>query len=91
MTASKTTPMPKNNRIVGLNGQPLSSPPPEPRNLPEMIEEARTLYENAEKRKAFHRLCDAMIMLSQGVAQNMNDAALLVKKVGELHEKITPK
>ena len=83
--------MSERNRIVGLNGKPVSAPPPEPRNLPEMIEEARTLYEGAEKRKAFHTLCNAMIMLSQGVARNMNDAALLVKKVGELNDKITPK
>ena len=83
--------MARHNRIIGLNGQPISAPPPEARNLPEMVEEARNFYENAEKRKAFHRLCDAMLMLSDGVARNMRDAALLVQKVGELNDKITPK
>lgn len=83
--------MARHNRIVGLNGQPISAPPPQPRNVPEMIEEARTLYEGAEKRKAFHRLCDAMIMLSQGVARNMQDAAALVNEVRKINERITPK
>ncbi|MCI0417992.1 MAG: hypothetical protein L0312_02020 [Acidobacteria bacterium] len=79
------------NRIIGLNGQPISAPPPEPRNLPEMIEEARSFYENAEKRKAFHRLCDAMLMLSDGVARNMRDAAMLLNELRKINERITPK
>jgi len=76
------------NRIIGLNGKP---EPEKRQSLPEMIEEARTLYENAEKRQAFHKLCNAMLMLSQGVARNMHDASLLVKELQKLNERITPK
>lgn len=80
------------NRIIGLNGQPVPpTPPPGPKNLPDLIEEARTLYENAEKRRAFHKLCDAMLMLSQGVARNMHDASLLVNELRKINERITPK
>ena len=89
-------------RILDPNGQPIKGPPlpkpPEPRNLPELVEEARRLYEKRDERKAFHKLCDAMLMCSQGVARNMNDSQLLLQQVRGLHEmvdalgqKITPK
>lgn len=81
--------MSERNRIVDLNGKPLpeSSKP----NLPEMVEAARLLYDGSEKRKAFHTLCDAMLILSQGVARNMHDASLLVSEVQKLNQRITPK
>lgn len=88
-------------RILGPNGQPLknSAPtPPKPRNFPELVEEARRLYEKRDEREAFHKLCDAMLMCGQGVARNMNDSQLLLQEVRALNErleafnaKITPK
>lgn len=88
-------------RILGPNGQPIkpaSAKPPEPTNFPELVEEARRLYEKRDERKAFHKLCDAMLMCGQGVARNMNDAQLLLQEIRALNErleafnaKITPK
>lgn len=78
------------NRIVDINGKPIQGQPkpPEPRNLPELIEEARRLYEKRDERKAFHKLCDAMLMCGQGVARNMNDAQLLLQEVKALRENL---
>lgn len=76
------------NRIVDLNGKPLPESKP---NLPEMVEAARLLYDTSEKRKAFHKLCDAMLILSQGVARNMHDCSMIVKELQKLNARITPK
>lgn len=95
--------MKNRNRIVGLNGEPIGNPEPPklpepPRNLPELVEEARRLYEKRDERKAFHKLCDAVLFCSQGVARNMNDAGMLLQQIrglqeqiNALGEKITPK
>lgn len=70
------------NRIVDLNGKPTPEQPKQ--NVRDLIESARLLYDGAEKREAFHKLCDVLHLLSDGVARSFHD-------ISALKERITPK
>ena len=81
-----------NNRIVTLNGE--AAEDPKPPNVREMIEAARLLYDKGDanqKRVAFHRLCDAMHLLSQGVARGFRDNEKRDAEIKYLKERVTPK
>ena len=78
------------NRIVNLNGQPISSEiPPEskaPRlpNVSEMVASARTKWRAGDKQQAFDDLCETVLLLSAGTGRLFLD----VKKI---KERVTPK
>jgi len=76
------------SRIVDLNGAPAK---PEPPNVPDMIKTAKVRWNHGEKHKAFEALCDACLLLAQGVGRNINDAQKLQGDVKKLEERITPK
>lgn len=80
------------NRIIGINGEPAGEP--KAPNVRDMIESARLLYDKGDtnqKRVAFHRLCDAMHLLSQGVARGFRDNEKRDADIKLLKERITPK
>lgn len=80
------------NRIVTPSGEPAAPKPP---NVREMIEEARFLYDRVEdgvsQRRAFHKLCDAMHLISQGIARSFHDNERRDAEMKEIRERITPK
>ncbi len=76
------------NHILKLNGEPAK---PDPPNVPAMIETARARWKLGEKHKGFDMLCDAMVLLTQGVGRNIHDSQKLDADLKALKERITPK
>jgi len=78
------------NRIVGLNGQPISSkPPPESKasrlpNVSEMVASARAKWRSGDKQQAFDDLCETILLLSAGTGRLFQD-------MKEIKERMTPK
>lgn len=86
--------MSNRNRLYGPNGAPL---PPTAKsemqreNIQDMVTKAKTLWRAGDKQQAFDQVCEINLFLSKGIARLFLDLGQVVKELGELSQKVTPK